>query len=239
MRIACRQHLPALATLANAAAGFAACGLAMTGYPELAALMILVAVLMDSLDGALARALNASSEFGVQFDSMADLISFGCAPALLVGSLLPVGAREIGWVIITVYPLCTAWRLARFNARQVDPAEHADFVGLPSTGAGAAAATGVLLYCRLSQQGLSISLALLPWMLVALGALMVTRIGYKHAGASVSRLRPTVAVLAAAVLVVSAVTWQYEYVFAGLVWGYTLSGPLGVAREKIRAVRHA
>jgi len=239
MKTARREHLPALATLGNAAAGFAACGLAMTGYPELAALMILTAVLMDSLDGALARALDATSDFGAEFDSMADLISFGCAPALLVGSLLPVGAREVGWAIITVYPLCTAWRLARFNASQADPAEHHDFVGLPSTGAGASAATGVLLCVRLSQQGFPVSLALLPWMLVVLGALMVSRITYKHAGASVSRLRPTVAVLAAAVLVVGALTWQHEYVFAGLVWGYTLSGPLGLAREKIRAVRHA
>ncbi len=239
MSTAWRQHVPALATLGNAAAGFAACGLAMTGYQELGALMILVAVLFDSLDGALARALEASSDFGVEFDSLADLISFGCAPALLVGSLLPVEAREVGWAIITVYPLCAAWRLARFNAGQAEPGVHGDFVGLPSTGAGAAAATGVMLYCRLSQHGFSISLALLPWMLVALGALMVSHIGYKHAGASVSRLHPTVALLAAAVLILSAVTWQYEYVFAGLVWGYTLSGPLAVAKEKIRAVRHA
>lgn len=234
-----REHLPTAATLGNAAAGVAACGFAVTGNWELGALMILVAVLMDSLDGALARVLGASSDFGMELDSLADVISFGCAPAVLVGSLLPVGAENVGWPMVTVYALCAVWRLARFNARRTEAELREDFVGLPTTGAGAAAATAVLLYLRLPSQGVPLAEVFLPWVLVLLGMLMISRIGYKHGATIVSRLNPALAVLTAGVFVAGSVLWQYEYMFAALMWGYTLSGPLGAAREKIRAVRHA
>jgi CDP-diacylglycerol--serine O-phosphatidyltransferase len=224
-----------MATLSNAAAGLAACALAVAGQPELAALMLLAAVLLDSLDGALARSLGAASAFGAQMDSLADLVSFGVAPAVVVGSLLPPGARLLGWLMAISYALCTAWRLARFNVIQpASGAEHAGFQGLPSTGAGAAAATAVLMHLRLGA-----GLALLPAVLVFLGALMVSSIPYRHAAAIIARLNPVVAIMAAVLFVVSAVTWEYEYVFGALMWTYAFSGPLVTAREKIRAVRHA
>ncbi len=233
-----RKHCPTLATLGNAAAGVAACGFAVSGDPVLAALMILAAVLMDALDGVLARSFGATSEFGAELDSLADVISFGVAPAVVVGSLIPEGFGHIGWAMAVGYVLCAVWRLGRFNAeRKGEGGQHMEFAGLPSTGSGAAAATAVLLHVRLS--GLFQAHMLLPCVLVLLGALMVSRIPYRHVGVILSRVNPAVAVVTAALFVAGSVYWEYEYLFAALMWTYTLSGPLAVAREKIRAVRHA
>lgn len=232
------KRLPCVATLGNLAAGVLACALAVRGHPEVGALMVLAAVLLDSLDGALARTLSASSEFGAQLDSLADVVSFGVAPAVLAGSMLPAELSAAGWLMILAYPLCAAWRLARFNMTAAQSG-HGDFVGLPSTGAGAAAATAILLHARLQEMGLRGTGGLLPWALVLLAALMVAHFPYKHAGIVVGRLRPAVAAALAGLFIVGSVVWQYEYLFAALTWGYALSSPLHVAGEKIRAVRHA
>ncbi|MCK4284273.1 MAG: CDP-alcohol phosphatidyltransferase family protein [Candidatus Brocadiae bacterium] len=234
-----KRHLPTAATLCNGAAGIAACGFAVNGYWEMAALMIMVAVLLDSLDGALARALGSVTEFGKELDSLADVISFGCAPTVLVGSLMPFEMRDIGWILVTFYPLCAMWRLARFNTRQDAEEIHKGFFGLPSTAAGGAAATAVLLYLRLSGQGVSPNVMVLPWILMVLGALMISGIGYKHAGAVIGKLNPAVAVVAAMLFLGGSIFWQYEYMFAALIWAYALSGPVGAARGMIRAVHHA
>ncbi len=232
------KQAPTSATLANAGVGVAACGFAVSDAPELAALMILLAVLLDSLDGALARSLDAASEFGAQLDPMADLISFGMAPAVLVGSLMAGEMRHIGWLMIMAYPLCTAWRLARFNALQVaGSSKHGSFQGLPSTGAGAAAATAVLFHTQFT--GVPQATAMLPWALVVLGVLMDSSAPYKHAAAILARMKPSVTALIAASFITACVLWAYEYMFAALVWGYVVSGPFAFTRERIRAVRHA
>lgn len=234
------KHLPAVATLGNVAAGVAACAFAIAGRPDLAGLMILGAVLMDSFDGALARSLGVTSEFGAELDSLADVVSFGVAPAVVVGSLLPEGMRPLGWALVTVYPLCAAWRLARFNVTHNGNGEkHGEFSGLPSTGAGAAAATAVLIYVRASEAGLSANPVILACAMVLLGALMVSRMPYKHVGTVISRLHPAIGVATAAAFVAVSILWEYEYVFGAAMWAYAFSGLLAVAREKIRAVRHA
>jgi CDP-diacylglycerol--serine O-phosphatidyltransferase len=233
------KQLPSVATLANAAAGIAACAFAIDGRPDLSGLMILAAVLMDSFDGALARSLDVTSDFGAELDSLADMVSFGVAPAVLVGSLLPAEMRQLGWALLTMYPLCTAWRLARFNVSHNGAGEsHGDFIGLPSTGAGAASATAVLIYVRSYENGIPLHIMLLPCLMVLLGALMVSRIPYKHAGTLMSRMTPLVGIVAAAVFVAAAL-WEYECAFAALMWSYVLSGPFATAKERIRAVRHA
>jgi len=234
------KRLPSIATLANVAAGVVACAFAIEGRPDLGGLMILAAVLMDSFDGALARSLDVTSDFGAELDSLADVISFGVAPAVLVGSLLPEHDRDLGWALITVYPLCAAWRLARFNVAQSDAEEgHGDFVGLPSTGAGAATATAALIYVRSWEHGIPVPAMVLPCLMMLLGALMVSRIPYKHAGTIISRMNHAVAVICAAAFVAASLLWEYEFVFGALMWAYALSGPLATATHKIRAVHHA
>jgi CDP-diacylglycerol--serine O-phosphatidyltransferase len=234
------KQLPGIATLANAGAGFLACGLAASGRPELAALTILVAVLMDSLDGALARSLEAESALGAELDSLADVVSFGVAPGVLAGSLLPGGGSVLVWVLMAVYPLCAVWRLARFNVMRAEgTAEHGSFVGLPTTGAGAAAATLVLLYLRLSPTTDLVGPTVLACTMGLLGMLMVSKFAYRHVGAIVGRLHPPVAVALAVLFVAGSALWDYEYLFGALVWSYVLSGPLLTAGHRLRAVHHA
>jgi len=238
--VSLREHLPTVATLGNVMAGFAACGFVVTDRPALAALMLLVGVLMDSLDGTLARSLRATSDLGAEMDSLADMVSFGVAPAILAGSLMPHEAFPASWLLISVYPLCAAWRLARFNASRHDSVDvSSEFLGLPSTGAGAAAATTVLVYLRLADANLLSGTLFLPFVMAALGALMVSRIAYKHAGAIIAGLNPILAGFLAALFIAGTVLWEYEFLFAGLMWSYVLYAPLLSARHLLHAARHA
>jgi CDP-diacylglycerol--serine O-phosphatidyltransferase len=147
----------------------------------LAAWMITWCVLLDKLDGFMAKVLNASSEFGAQFDSLADLLAFGVAPALLVYHYLLQAAPE--WAFahrplmiasLSVYVLCAALRLARYNA--FDSGELKDyFNGLPSTFAGGLVALSVILHARYGLAGaFPGSLTLLPLLLILAGLLMVS-----------------------------------------------------------------
>jgi CDP-diacylglycerol--serine O-phosphatidyltransferase len=234
------RGLPTCATLANAGLGFAACALTVAGCPGLGALAILCCIILDSVDGALARSLRAETEMGVQLDSLADMVSFGVAPALLTGSLLPGQIGAAGWALVAVYPLAAAWRLARFNLFHTQPTEpHDVFVGLPTTAAGGAAATAVLIHLRLRQGNVLLDVVLLPCILAALGALMVSRIPYKHAGAAIARLSIPMAAVLAGMLITGALLWEHEFVFGAVMWGYVLSAPLVTATEAIRALRHA
>jgi CDP-diacylglycerol--serine O-phosphatidyltransferase len=234
------KQLPSVATLANAGAWFMACGLAVAGRPELAALAILAAVLMDSLDGVLARSLVVESNFGAQLDSLADVVSFGVAPALLAGSLLSDNGDIMIWALMAVYPLCAAWRLARYNmAHNEDTGERGMFLGLPTTGAGGAAATLALLYLRFLPQNQAAGPILLTCTMVLLGALMVSKFHYRHGGAVIARINPGVAVVLAVLFVVGSALWDYEYLFGVLMWSYVLSAPLLTASQRIRAVHHA
>ena len=234
------RHLPCTATLANAGVGLIACALAANGRPEFAALMIVAAVLLDSMDGALARSLHAQSRLGAELDSLADVISFGVAPAILVGTMLPPDAQGLGWALVLVYPLCAAYRLARFNAAQDgDEEKHGEFTGLPSTGAGCAVATLVILINHTAESGFVLAPLAVPCIMVALGVLMVSPISYGHAGNWVGRLPTRLAVVFGAALIAGSIFWQYQYVFAAVSWGYTISGPLVIATQKVRALHHA
>lgn len=147
----------------------------------LAAWMITWCVLLDKLDGFMAKLLNASSEFGAQFDSLADLVAFGVAPALLVYYYLQQSAPE--WAAthkplmiasLSVYVICAALRLARYNA--VDSEGLKDwFHGLPSTFAGGFVALSVILHAKYQIGGtFPFSYTILPLLLILTGLLMVS-----------------------------------------------------------------
>jgi CDP-diacylglycerol--serine O-phosphatidyltransferase len=147
----------------------------------LAAWMITWCVLLDKLDGFMAKLLNASSEFGAQFDSLADLVAFGVAPALLVYYYLHSAAPE--WAAshrplmiasLSVYVLCAALRLARYNAMDAEGLKDW-FHGLPSTFAGGLIALSVILHSKYSLAGaFPMSLTMLPLLLILTGLLMVS-----------------------------------------------------------------
>jgi len=168
--------LPTIFTIGNLFFGFYSLVLAFRGDFERAALMIVVAGVLDGLDGRIARLTGTTTEFGNQFDSLADVVSFGVAPALLVyrWALLPLG--RIGWLVTFLFLVCAAMRLARFNI-QSSVGDKRFFAGLPSPSAAGALACVVFAF-PLSPEliWVPISAAIL---IATLGLLMVSRFRYR------------------------------------------------------------
>ncbi|WP_339134799.1 MAG: CDP-diacylglycerol--serine O-phosphatidyltransferase [Candidatus Electrothrix sp. GW3-4] len=139
--------LPSMLTCTSLFSGFYSIIASINGdfYP--AAVAILVAGVFDGLDGRVARLTDSTSRFGMQLDSLCDLVSFGVAPALLayLWALIPYG--RYGWLAAFLYVATTALRLARFNSMAEDPDNtNHDFVGLPCPAAAGAIATMVMFF---------------------------------------------------------------------------------------------
>ena len=128
--------LPTLFTVGNLFCGFTSVVQASQGRFGSAALLVLLAALLDGLDGRIARLTGTASEFGIQFDSLADIVSFGIAPAFLVHQWALVSLGKRGWLIAFLFVVCAAMRLARFNI-QMHVADTRWFVGLASPAAAA------------------------------------------------------------------------------------------------------
>lgn len=140
------RMIPSIITLTNLLLGFLAIIMVIEGNYTLAAVLILFSVLMDSLDGKVARKLTVSTEFGKELDSLSDLVSFGVAPAVLTyqvifQTLQPEYIKYFGLSIAAIFTLCGAIRLARFNILNITT----HFVGVPITFAGGLMALLVLL----------------------------------------------------------------------------------------------
>jgi CDP-diacylglycerol--serine O-phosphatidyltransferase len=134
--------LPNLFTLAALFGGFYAIVMAMNGRFEQAAIGVFCAMVLDSLDGRVARMTNTQSAFGEQMDSLSDMVSFGAAPALIVYEWALKGLGKPGWIAAFVYCACAALRLARFNTN-IGVVDRRFFQGLPSP-AAAAVVTGFI-----------------------------------------------------------------------------------------------
>lgn len=156
--------LPNLFTLAALFSGFYAIIQAMSGYFEVAAMAIFIAMVLDGLDGRVARLTHSQSAFGAEFDSLADMVSFGVAPALVVYEWQLSSLGKIGWMVAFIYCAAAALRLARFNA-MLDEADRRWFVGLPSP-AAAALVAGLVWICH-AYADLVAGLAL-AWLVVLL-----------------------------------------------------------------------
>jgi len=137
--------LPNLFTSASLFAGFYAIVQAMNGRFEHSAVAIFIAMVLDGLDGRVARLTNTQSTFGAEYDSLSDMVSFGVAPALVlyVWALQPMG--KLGWIAAFIYCSCAALRLARFNTK-LDEGDKRYFQGLPSP-AAAALLAGLVWVC--------------------------------------------------------------------------------------------
>ena len=149
--------LPNLFTLAALFGGFYSIVMAMNDRFEMAAIGVFCAMVLDSLDGRVARMTNTQSAFGEQMDSLADMVSFGAAPALISYEWALKGIGRWGWVAAFVYCACAALRLARFNVNTA-VVDRRFFQGLPSPAAAALVmgfiwlmiwATAVLMWCGL------------------------------------------------------------------------------------------
>jgi len=151
--------LPNLFTLAALFGGFYAIVMAMNGRFENAALGVFCAMVLDSLDGRVARMTNTQSAFGEQMDSLSDMVSFGAAPALIVYEWALKGLGKLGWIAAFVYCSAAALRLARFNTN-IGVVDKRYFQGLPSP---AAAALVVGLIWVMDDAGYK-SVATIPWL---------------------------------------------------------------------------
>jgi len=173
--------LPNLFTLAALFGGFYAIVMAMNGRFELAAMGVFCAMVLDSLDGRVARMTNTQSAFGEQMDSLSDMVSFGVAPALIAYEWALKGLGRWGWIAAFVYCSCAALRLARFNVNTA-VVDKRWFQGLPSPAAAALVAGFIWLLTELGvargQDGWLLSWTQLCWTMFALtlyaGLTMVT-----------------------------------------------------------------
>ncbi len=160
--------IPSIFTLANLLCGFLALVLVIQGAYTIAAGLILVSVLMDSLDGKVARRLSVSSDFGKELDSLSDLVSFGVAPAILtyqaiLHPLQPEYVRYMGLGIAAIFALCGAVRLARFNMLNITT----HFVGVPITFAGGIIALLMFFRTMLPWYIYPVSMAFLAFLMVS------------------------------------------------------------------------
>ncbi|MGE5371149.1 MAG: CDP-diacylglycerol--serine O-phosphatidyltransferase [Solirubrobacterales bacterium] len=166
------QHIPNAITLLNLSLGSLSIVYTIGHDFRTAAILILLAMIMDGMDGRVARKLQVSSELGKQLDSLSDLVSFGVAPAVLVLTMV-TGQTRVNPIIITtasvVFILCGAYRLARFNVLNIS--EY--FVGLPITIAGSL----VALIALASMLHIGIALTPITWIVIlaALAFFMVSR----------------------------------------------------------------
>ncbi|MEM9301379.1 MAG: CDP-diacylglycerol--serine O-phosphatidyltransferase [Pseudomonadota bacterium] len=175
--------LPNLFTTGAMFAGFYAIVAAMNGRFVAAAEAVFIAGLLDGLDGRVARLTNTQSDFGVQYDSLSDLISFGLAPALVMylwslSSLAETSEvmGKIGWLAAFLFAACAALRLARFNT-QAESSDKRYFQGLASPAAAAGMITPVWVLAAEGVAGAEYNLVMLP-ITVALALLMVSNVRY-------------------------------------------------------------
>jgi len=226
--------LPNLFTTGGLFGGFFAIIAASQGRFEAACVAIFIAAILDGVDGRVARMTNTQSEFGMQYDSLADLISFGMAPALVMYHWALVSMKldgapfgKIGWLVAFLYAACAALRLARFNS-QVAQVDKRWFIGLASPAAAGLMASFVWTFHDLGWSGVELRHAALAVTVVA-ALLMVSRIRYSSfkgsgSGARAERV-PFVAIVIALALLIALVIDPPRVLFAAAVL-YALSGPV-------------
>ncbi len=137
--------LPNLFTSASLFSGFYSIIATFNGNYFYGAIAIIFSIFFDGIDGKVARLTHTTSAFGVEYDSLSDLVGFGVAPAFLAYSIALSSFGRVGWVIAFIYVACAAIRLARFNV-QIDTVEKSVFNGLPSPAAAGLVTTTILLY---------------------------------------------------------------------------------------------
>ncbi|MGI1677120.1 MAG: CDP-diacylglycerol--serine O-phosphatidyltransferase [Cellvibrionaceae bacterium] len=215
--------LPNLITTAALFSGFYAIVAGMHGDFENAAVAIFAAMVFDGLDGRVARMTNTSSAFGVEYDSLSDMVSFGLAPALVMfnWALVPLG--KYGWAASFAFAACAALRLARFNT-QVGIIDNRFFVGLSSPAAAAVVAGTVWVGSEIAV-GFELSI-LCGFLTLCAGLLMVSNIKYQSFKGLDLKGRVPFVVLLVAVLIFVVVASNPSVMLLLLAATYAASGPV-------------
>ncbi len=218
---------PNLFTTGNLFLGFYSIVASLKGRFDLAAWAIIGSMFFDMLDGKVARLMRATSSFGVQYDSLADLVSFGVAPGLLAynWTLSPLG--RVGWLIAFLFLTCGALRLARFNVQAGGGEGKGNFQGLPIPAAAAAVAT---TYLFISGVHLFLPYRLvMAWvavLMVALAFLMVSNVEYKAFKEVDPARRHPFGMLFLAVVLIFILAAEPHVSFFLFAMVYVFSGPL-------------
>lgn len=252
--------LPSLITLGNVFLGFLAMAkvadavwLGPGANPEvmhifeIAALLVFAAMVLDALDGRVARTMNQTSAFGAQLDSLADVVTFGVAPAFIVkvminfhdGEPVPLlpAHPKIYYFCAAVYVLCAAMRLARFNVESgPSESDHREFKGLPTPGAAAMICALVAFVAGRGDTDNIVTrnflpdyvydalIVAMPATLVCVGLLMISKLPFPHMFYILMRQRHSFPFLATLVIVIGLAAVEWQLALLVLTFGYAVSG---------------
>lgn len=216
--------LPNLLTTTNIFCGFYSLLASMQGEFNLAATVIVVAMVLDSLDGRIARMTNTMSKFGAEYDSLSDLVTFGVAPAILVYTWALRAYGKWGWLAAFLFVACGALRLARFNV-QTGIIGNKVFNGLPIPASASVVATGVMLYFYLGGTGKFHHVSILIAVTV-LALLMVSNIRYySFKDLNFFSRKPFMSFVLIVIIMIIVYAEQQITLFT-FALGYTFSGPV-------------
>lgn len=238
--------LPNLFTSASLFGGFYAIVQAMNQHFEQSAIAIFIAMVLDGLDGRVARMTNTQSAFGAEYDSLADMVSFGVAPALIVYVWALQPMNKLGWIAAFIYCACAALRLARFNTKIDDPFQDKRyFQGLPSPAAAALLAGFVWVSYEYNIDGREIffgavQVKWIAWCLTvfAAGSMVSDLKFYSGKDINLRHSVPFVAILAV-MLAFVLISYSPPEVLFSVVFVYTLSGYYLWIRDRMAAKNKA
>jgi CDP-diacylglycerol---serine O-phosphatidyltransferase len=216
--------LPNLFTTGSLFAGFYAVTAAIGGRYETAVVAIFVSMILDALDGRVARLTNTQSEFGAQYDSMADMMAFGVAPALVMYLFAFAGLGRLGLFAAFVHTAGAALRLARFNT-QLTTADKRYFQGLPSP-AAAALPAGFIWICIEHGYDMAVFKYVALIIIISSGLLMVSNFRYSSFKEIDLKGKVPFIVSIAAMLGIAFVMAQPQTMLFLLFLGYAISGPV-------------
>lgn len=224
--------LPNLFTTGALFSGFYAIIAGLNGAFEASAIALFLAVVLDGLDGRVARLTNTQSAFGAEYDSLSDLVAFGVAPALMMYNWSLGATGKFGWMASFVYLACTALRLARFNV-QATAVDKRFFIGLPSPAGAGLMASFVWVGHELGWGGEAVAY-LAGLYTLAVGALMVCNLKYYSFKDVDFRGRVPFAMILVVIVVMGVIFLDPPKVILGALGVYALSGPILSVRRWLR-----
>ncbi|TAN60944.1 CDP-diacylglycerol--serine O-phosphatidyltransferase [bacterium] len=217
--------LPNLITSASLFGGFYSIVASLDGHYEKAAIAILISGILDGLDGRIARLTGSSSKFGVEYDSLADLLAFGLAPGILIftWALRPFG--RYGWLAAFLFVVCGALRLARFNV-QITTIESKRFNGLPIPAAAALVATTVLMFFHIGKGEEIVKHIAVLLLIYLLAFLMISNVKFYSFKELNMGKRMPFRLLVGLVFLLIAIAAEPVVLLFILSLGYVVSGPI-------------
>ncbi|MEM7408457.1 MAG: CDP-diacylglycerol--serine O-phosphatidyltransferase [Pseudomonadota bacterium] len=230
--------LPNLFTTAALFGGFYAIVMAMQGRYDLAAIAIFVAMVLDGADGRIARLTNTQSDFGAEYDSLSDVVSFGIAPALVIYQWVLAPMGKLGWIATFFYAAATALRLARFNT-QLGVADKRYFQGLPCPAAAGVVAGFIWVGVDWNWEGATVAWVGLA-VTVSMGALMVSNIRFNSFKELDLKGRMPFIMTLVIVVVIALVSLDPPIILFAVFAIYAVSGPCMTLMQirRRRAFRH-